>query len=724
MAVKLSYSGVTLPLVTPQLETEWLARVHPRDVFRSFDPWNFAEPGNVTNSLPTPSIPTPPDFKFGVLHWPTGASRPAWFHAVVNRDKLDAIRAAVGDPLTPKPLVMYDGRADTTKTVAASMYMLPAMPLNQLGHTKSDGWMLTLTDQRFFWHWRRGVVTQPASWTDLYSQIGTILGVTITPESVNSAYGVPSAKWVSYYGPTPAILDAVADTVGQRVVVSLSGAVTTVGSATAKAACENYVTAADPAISGGLIATADVRRYVPASVKVLFLDQSTSPTPAAPHVESKTLAGLALSEYSTSTGMTGFNQIVNADTVYTGSNSTEVGNYATRAATDWYYWRLASPDLVWPGIEPYVPTGWEDVTEWTFQKRPEGPFASTRLTRSPWNDFPSGDWFAGQPEPETVTPLVGCGVGCGWVAGMATGWCLSGVVLGSYGECDGIQAANASGFLLRYATGSSKWVSQVWSADASAWVDREFLYHTGSGPLRVWLDSTAGDMPSIAASVNDINLVRDCCGSYTANFSLGNGLAAVCTGTLPDTPCGPNTVQIKISCVCCSLDGWQGPGIYCADQGDGVEVLVLVEADRCDTTLTISSGPYPTVEAAEEVCPPSPPPVVVACCPEPVPAILWLHTSDCPTCTSGPHEMTYNASDPRGAGWWTADIGCGGNTLAVGLLCDGIVNPFVSYHCNATTAAGSGTGCDFTTGEAFVVPSDGVCCNNPFAGTIKDSPTP
>lgn len=688
MAVKLSFAGITLPLVTPKLEREWLARVHPRDVFRGFDGWNF----NVgTQSLPTPPIPTPPAFRFGVLHWPTGACRPAWFHAVVNRDKLDEIRTAVSDPGTPQSLVLNDGR--TGKTVTASMYLLPARPLNQLGHTKSDGWVLTLTDQRFFWYLRRGVVTQPSSWSDLYSQIGTLLGTTITPAAVNSAYGVPSAKWISQYLSLPPILDAVAATVGQRVVVSLSGSVTTVGATAASAAFQTYLAAADPELSGGEVAAADIARYSPASVKVLFLDQSTIPYPAAPHVETKTLASLAPAGYSGSTGMSGFAQVVNADTPYTGSNTTAVGDYATQAATDWYNWRLASPDIVWPGVEPYTPTGWEDIVEWTFQKRDTGPFASTTLARAPWNDFPSGDWRAGQETEPSSPQESGCGAGCGWFSGMATGWCLTGTVIADDGSCQGIASLNASGFLLRYATGEMKWVSQVWSAAATSWVDFDFNHHTGSGPLKVWISKFDPDAPELAASIDGTGLLRSCCGDFTANFALGNQLGPYCTGTVPAEPCSPNSVVVKISCVCCPIDGYTTAGYYVVQDGDSCVVIPVDDENKCDTSIVIYFGPFATLELAEaaaEQCQGGG--VDTTCCPDdPIPETLTavITGGTCPDT----YELVYNGvlvspgwaaelcpmAGPQGtlscvAGVWGWDDGAGGS-----------MSPPTSFDCETKT---------------------------------------
>lgn len=647
MARKLSFAGVSLPLITPKLEEAWLAKVHPRDVFRDWEGWNFDSPNSVSDPLPTPPIPVAPAFKFGVLQWPVGASRPAWFHAVVNTDILDAIRSAVGDPMTPQDLVLFDDR--TGKTVTASMYLLPSRPLNQLGHTKSDGWMLTLTDQRFYWHWRRGVITDPSegTWENLYAQLGSILGVSISADTVSSAYATPSKKWASYYGPTPAVLDAVAATVGQRVVVALDGSVSTTNAGTAATASDAYIAASDPVISGGYLSPQDIRRYVPGAVKTLFLDASVDPHPAAPHVVTNTLASLSITNYSSSQGLSGFYQTVNGDLPYTGTNSAAVAAYASAAATDWYNWRLSDVDLVWPGIEPYPMTGWEDTVEWTFQKRADAPFASTYVRRGPFNDMTSGDWRAGEETEPPVPPDTGCGQGCGWFAGFATSNCLGARVVGAWGACSGITGAQIyDEFNLRYLTGQGKWVSQVWSSVASAFVDQDFIYGFGAGPIRVWMDTTAGDQPNITASIDDLDLVRNCCGNFTANFSGGNNaIGPFCTGT-PATGCLPNHFTVEVFCDCCRIPGYTTPGFYCivsanqdCETGDKV-CVELTDEDSCNTNILICSGPYATQEECEGACGGGGGVPSDCCSAGDLPAVLTLTIVG--SACAGDYTLTYN----------------------------------------------------------------------------------
>lgn len=419
----LSFAGVNLPLAPSFLEDKWLKVVTDSSRFEAANFWSF---DNQSRSLPTPDLPVPPHFRLGVLTWPTGASRPAWFHTLVNTSRLEAIKSAIGSVSTPKPLYFSDGRDGCA--VTAQMYALPERPLNNLGDEFSDLWLLTLTDQRFYWYWKRGAVTQPTSHADLYAQLATILGVTVTVETVDSAYGTPSAKWVSSYTRnTPVVLDAAAEQCGQRVVVGLDGSVKTVNWETARAASGDYVESRPTVIAGGFVPEASIGRYVPASVNVLFVDTSSSLVTTTPHVVNKTLTELAVTQYGSASGVASTAAAVPADIPYTGSNTSAVNSYATAAAEDWYGWSLPDTDLVYGGVEAWEPTGWEDVCEWTLKLVRENPqlvtdkvhldahglrtgyddpFASTAIRRGPWLDLPSGDFLTG------LTPIP-----CDWIPG-------------------------------------------------------------------------------------------------------------------------------------------------------------------------------------------------------------------------------------------------------------------------------------------------------------------
>lgn len=401
----LSYAGITLPLPTPQLERGWLAAIQNPYDFLYTEFWNFDSP--LPASLPTPSIPIPPSFRLNQLYWPTGASRPAWFSCVVEASRYTEIKTALGLTNIAAPLVMYDGR--TGKTITAAMRLVGEHPINvTVGEETQQFFLLTLTDDRFFWYGRRGVIEQPASWGDLYEQISAIIGVTINNETVPSEYATPSSKWVTAYGSTPALLDAVAAQVGQRVVVALDGTVRTVSWETAKAESDAYFAAADPVVSGGQIPVTDIARWVPEQVTTVFGKLEFGVLTDPPYTVDRTLVSLAIPAYGAATGVSGDADVIYADLPYTGSNTSEVDDYADRASFDYYGWLLVNADAAFPGIEPWVPTGWEDFCEWTLTIDGSGsPFSITRVRRGPWKSFLGGTFTSGLIDPLTL----GCGSG-------------------------------------------------------------------------------------------------------------------------------------------------------------------------------------------------------------------------------------------------------------------------------------------------------------------------
>lgn len=397
---RLSYAGIALPLPTAQLEAGWLAQVQNIYDFLDLDSFNF---NSGLSSFPTPSIPLPPRFQLNTLYWPTGASRPAWFHAVVDEPRLLAIRLAVGSTALAAPLVLFDGRAG--KTITAQMRMVAERPINvTTGESGEKFYLITLTDDRFFWYMRRGIVTAPSSWANLLSQLGVLLGVSITTDTINSAYLTPSSKWATAYCFPSVLLDAAAAQIGQRIVVGLNGAVYSVNWETAKTASDLYFATADAPVAGGRVSASGIARFAPASVRTVFPDNSSGTYSSTPYVVSNSLVSLAVPGYGAATGLAGYYESTFGDTPYSGSNATALATYAAAAATDLYGWRLSDADVAWPGVEPFTPTGWEDRIEWTFTVRGGEPFALTTVRRGPWMDLLAGS-FQGGPSKSSVSSL-------------------------------------------------------------------------------------------------------------------------------------------------------------------------------------------------------------------------------------------------------------------------------------------------------------------------------
>jgi len=392
-----SFAGVSLSCATPELLAK-VNRILPVSGFVNWDAWNFANAGTNPSVLPLPPAPYSPPPEVGVLHWPNDATRPAWFHALVSKSRLDQINAVYESPNQPQDLVLRDGRAN--RTMSASMSMLPPRPISQLG-LQSDGWLLTFTDARFWWQWKSGSITEtPASWASLFSQLGTILGVSISVDTVDAAYESPTDKWVGYLRSPAAVLDAAAASVGQRVIVGLDGSVRTVNWETAKQESDDQWDAAPTQSLGGYIGSNEIAKTVPSSVTVAGIDETeTGPNgETVPKTEQVTLASLEIESYGPALGVADTSATAFVDFNYTGADDDAAWTDIVQAAgEDWYGWRLADLDVAFPGIVAWGPTGWEDFVEWMValtdpwldENNPHEPLVLTTVRRPPWNDFPS-----------------------------------------------------------------------------------------------------------------------------------------------------------------------------------------------------------------------------------------------------------------------------------------------------------------------------------------------
>lgn len=192
--------------------------------------------------------------RIDTLWWPWGASRFAQAHFVVTEEQLEAIRAVVvvdGESVTGE-LNINDGGTSTI----AQMWMLPAWPLST-AVANAGMYLLTLVDDRYWW-WGTPVqfhVTEGGtSWEEVYEEIADDLGITIVVDPIDSAYGTPVADYSTAYRPAPNVLDAVAFSVGQRIVRDLDGTVTAMNASTALASVTAQLASVNPKYAGGPLA--------------------------------------------------------------------------------------------------------------------------------------------------------------------------------------------------------------------------------------------------------------------------------------------------------------------------------------------------------------------------------------------------------------------------------------------------------------------------------------
>lgn len=185
---------------------------------------------------------------------------------------------------------------------------------------------------------------------------------------------------------------------------------------------------------------------------------------------------------------------------------------------------------------------------------------------------------------------------------------------------------------------------------------------------------------SMHLSVGGLELVNCGNGCFKGGPITGHDEDFGTGSPIPQTACAGRTFQCCISCTCCSIPGWGGPGWYCvhnsAITGTGTLpedciAVELLDEDRCDTSIEICSGPYDTEEEADLACMAAgtgsgtSPPVSIECCDPPPGLLLYAHFSGAlaemgtVTLTGGPFPLTN----------WSGASSCGGFAKAVTLNC-------------------------------------------------------
>lgn len=349
-------------------------------------------------------VPTTRDLlrpvKLGTLFWPQGAQRWSIFHYLVHQPLLDRIRKLVyvpgpdGNPTAYNALAlkMADGKDDSVY-VQTDMFMLPPRPVNRSSYDPAtDWWVLTLVDARYFW-WDVAADIQctagTTTWAELYDQIADALEIDLTADDVSSAYLTPDLA-AYQFAPLPKLLDAVAASVGHKIVRNLDGTVLAQSYTTALDLLTDNLSGGYQKGSGGSFAfdpaqDDDLTALAPASVLVAFPRADNGILAGTSHPVQVTLGSLDLDEYEGISGRDGV-QLLNSSATanFLGSsdpaNNTEIVALAIQMATDWYLWRTGPLDLEIAGIWPWSPEGLHDHIEWDHG-------GTTRIQRPEWNDL-------------------------------------------------------------------------------------------------------------------------------------------------------------------------------------------------------------------------------------------------------------------------------------------------------------------------------------------------
>jgi hypothetical protein len=319
------------------------------------------------------------------------------------------------------------------------------------------------------------------------------------------------------------------------------------------------------------------------------------------------------------------------------------------------------------------------------------------------------------PSPSGCDPS-----GWGWVAGLLYlddpdadppvhfSDCLKLTVLSAAGFCAGISTGQV---LHLRTTDGITWRSQEWDCDPAPgeWIDEAFVCDpdTVKGAAVFSVDDTTG-FPTLMVCGVSHKLTLTCGGNGVVVFTGGG--TDYCDGAVPSAACQDNTFVVQLTCECCSIDGWQGPGWYCVlETGDDcddpdktVTVLELLDADRCNTAIVICSCKYASEGLANAACGAVITPCIEALCPDGLPNRLYMHFAGgtgAGACLNGQSiPLDYYPSTSWGTDDWeyafiTPDntnvgapvcvlrniVGCGGRLQNTFQLQCGVGNWFVAF---------------------------------------------
>jgi len=407
----LSFAGIQLPEQSgPVLER--LGLLSLQDLF---DFTRVTSPGSALATLGWPSQARSRQPRLGSLWWPQGASRFAIGFFLVTNNELAPIRTAVySSPgvSAPQNFVINDGK----RSLTTSLYMLPPRRLTQIAGN-DDSWLMPLVDARYWW-WdsasKISVTGGTTAWTDLYSSIAGGIGIALSVDAISGSYLTPPGDFGVGYDHLPVLLDAVARTLGQRIVRDFAGNVRAWNvTASQTQLATNFSTANNGLLAGGAMnvvsgSNIDLPSLVPSSVTVVFRRQgSTGTRPFDQKNYQVTLASLGLPEFAGVTGTAGSfllrsRQTADWDASSVPDNDADLSAYATQAATDWYRYATSAMDATYSGVLNWTPEGLTDSLE--FFHRDEMVY--TRVQRQPWNEQMSFDF----PTPQTVIAVLNSAV--------------------------------------------------------------------------------------------------------------------------------------------------------------------------------------------------------------------------------------------------------------------------------------------------------------------------
>lgn len=427
----ISYAGVPLLLEDPGYEFQvWLERalslqdltlfgVEPWDVYQGrnrprgpFVGQEFMVSGEsetvtlpsvpfVGLPLPNYSLRRPPRWKINTLWWPTGGTRYSIGLFLIDASGLATIISRVsrtGSNAGLANLVIQEfqnGTAGATMTVP--MYLLPPRELNST-ETGRDGYLLCLVDRRYYWGFKDSgllEVNSETTWEEVYDHIAEAMEETILYDAIAPGYVRPNPLEVTRrYENAGMMLDAVAHSVGQRIVYGTDGVVRAQDTATATTLNTlNQSLILERGLSAGGRMLQHRQGIYPESVRTVFpvkVDDEFLPDGEVyPRtVDATQEAASAVAQWGYIPGAVKVIHTTAPAIFSSGDSLEDIGNgtatpqndgavtmLANAIARDFYGWLAEQYDQSGVGFLPWTPTGFDDYIWWHLGWQERLPYA-------------------------------------------------------------------------------------------------------------------------------------------------------------------------------------------------------------------------------------------------------------------------------------------------------------------------------------------------------------
>ena len=345
--------------------------------------------------LPLFNYPSAPKPELYSLYWPTGATRWASLFVLVDGATLQEILLATSSGNASVPVVLQDTRNNLN--VTTQMFCLAPRPLNT-ANAKTRLYVLPLVDERYYWQEKHSgffTVADGDTWDEAFTFLSTQLGVTIVHNTVSADYQQPDiAEMTRRYENAALLLDAVAASVGQRIVRQTDGTVESLNWSTSATTHATNI-ATGQLLMGGTISGVHDKSLLPSSVLVTFpkwrqfypdpngdlytvSNANTGGTTGA----IKTIHSTAFADFSTKSSDP--------------DNRTNLQTLATRISTDYYASKAIAHDIQYASLKSWTFTAFDDCMIWRFGSTVENhdpneneqPFvyqASSRIQSLPYN---------------------------------------------------------------------------------------------------------------------------------------------------------------------------------------------------------------------------------------------------------------------------------------------------------------------------------------------------